>query len=156
MHTIPFIEILLISRRIHYPILMDSRDEFFITTPIYYVNDKPHIGHAYSTIVADTLARWREARGNTWCSPLAWTRTRKKRWTRQRKITRKFTHIPTAWQNFGVAPGPSLASRTPTLFARRKSGISKRSMIFGVVWKPPVISIKGSTRVYIAKDTRRL
>ena len=42
---------------------MDSRDEFYITTPIYYVNDKPHIGHAYSTIVADTLARWREARG---------------------------------------------------------------------------------------------
>ena len=42
---------------------MDSRDEFYITTPIYYVNDKPHIGHAYSTIVADTLARWREVRG---------------------------------------------------------------------------------------------
>ncbi len=42
---------------------MDSHNEFFITTPIYYVNDKPHIGHAYSTIVADTLARWREARG---------------------------------------------------------------------------------------------
>jgi methionyl-tRNA synthetase len=42
---------------------MDSHDEFYITTPIYYVNDKPHIGHAYSTVVADTLARWREARG---------------------------------------------------------------------------------------------
>jgi methionyl-tRNA synthetase len=34
---------------------------FYITTPVYYVNDKPHIGHAYTTIVADTLARWREA-----------------------------------------------------------------------------------------------
>jgi len=33
--------------------------KFYITTPIYYVNDKPHIGHAYTTIVADTLARWR-------------------------------------------------------------------------------------------------
>lgn len=42
---------------------MDSNGEFYITTPIYYVNDKPHIGHAYSTIVADTLARWREAQG---------------------------------------------------------------------------------------------
>lgn len=42
---------------------MDSHNEFYITTPIYYVNDKPHIGHAYSTIVADTLARWRAARG---------------------------------------------------------------------------------------------
>jgi len=31
---------------------------FFITTPIYYVNDKPHIGHAYTTILADVLARF--------------------------------------------------------------------------------------------------
>ena len=31
---------------------------FFITTPIYYVNDKPHIGHAYTTIAADVLARY--------------------------------------------------------------------------------------------------
>jgi methionyl-tRNA synthetase len=30
----------------------------YITTPIYYVNDKPHIGHAYTTIVADVLARY--------------------------------------------------------------------------------------------------
>jgi methionyl-tRNA synthetase len=36
---------------------------FYITTPIYYVNDKPHIGHAYTTIVADALARWRAAHG---------------------------------------------------------------------------------------------
>lgn len=34
---------------------------FYITTPIYYVNDKPHIGHAYTTIIADVLARWRRA-----------------------------------------------------------------------------------------------
>ena len=31
---------------------------FFITTPIYYVNGKPHVGHAYTTIAADTAARW--------------------------------------------------------------------------------------------------
>ena len=31
---------------------------FYITTPIYYVNASPHIGHAYTTIVADVLARW--------------------------------------------------------------------------------------------------
>lgn len=36
---------------------------FYITTPIYYVNGKPHIGHAYTTIVADTLARFRGTRG---------------------------------------------------------------------------------------------
>jgi len=32
-------------------------DKFYLTTPIYYVNARPHIGHAYSTIVADVLAR---------------------------------------------------------------------------------------------------
>ena len=31
---------------------------FYITTPIYYVNDKPHIGHAYTTILADVLSRY--------------------------------------------------------------------------------------------------
>ena len=31
---------------------------FYITTPIYYVNDVPHIGHAYTTIAADVLDRW--------------------------------------------------------------------------------------------------
>lgn len=34
----------------------------FITTPIYYVNDVPHVGHAYTTIAADTLARFWRAR----------------------------------------------------------------------------------------------
>lgn len=33
-------------------------DKFFITTPIYYVNAKPHIGHTYTTIAADVLARY--------------------------------------------------------------------------------------------------
>ena len=35
-----------------------AADKFYITTPIYYVNDKPHIGHAYTTILADVLARY--------------------------------------------------------------------------------------------------
>lgn len=37
---------------------MAKKEKFYITTPIYYVNDKPHIGHAYTTIVADVLARF--------------------------------------------------------------------------------------------------
>jgi len=40
-----------------------QRPIFYITTPIYYVNDKPHIGHAYSTIAADVLARYQTLRG---------------------------------------------------------------------------------------------
>lgn len=35
-----------------------SDSHFYITTPIYYVNDLPHIGHAYTTILADVLARY--------------------------------------------------------------------------------------------------
>ena len=38
-------------------------DAFYITTPIYYVNASPHIGHAYTTIVADVLARYHRLRG---------------------------------------------------------------------------------------------
>jgi methionyl-tRNA synthetase len=36
---------------------------FYVTTPIYYVNDVPHLGHAYCTMVTDTLARFHRARG---------------------------------------------------------------------------------------------
>jgi methionyl-tRNA synthetase len=36
---------------------------FFVTTPIYYVNDRPHIGHAYTTIACDVLARFRRLDG---------------------------------------------------------------------------------------------
>ncbi len=42
---------------------MTMENKFYITTPIYYINDKPHIGHAYTTIVADVLARWRGGLG---------------------------------------------------------------------------------------------
>ena len=37
---------------------------FYISTPIYYVNDVPHLGHAYTTIAADTLARFHRAIGD--------------------------------------------------------------------------------------------
>ncbi len=40
-----------------------SKKTFFVTTPIYYVNDVPHIGHAYTTIIADALARFHKLAG---------------------------------------------------------------------------------------------
>ncbi len=42
---------------------MSAPNTFYITTPIYYVNDVPHIGHAYTTIAADVLARYWRLRG---------------------------------------------------------------------------------------------
>lgn len=40
---------------------------YFITTPIYYVNDKPHIGHAYTTVICDIIARFARLDGRDVC-----------------------------------------------------------------------------------------
>jgi methionyl-tRNA synthetase len=45
----------------------NSPSRFYLTTPIYYVNARPHLGHAYSTIVCDAIARRKRALGiDTW------------------------------------------------------------------------------------------
>ncbi len=43
---------------------MTEKQSFYVTTPIYYVNSVPHLGTAYTTIAADTLARYRRLRGD--------------------------------------------------------------------------------------------
>ena len=43
---------------------MSERRRFYVTTPIYYVNDVPHVGHAYTTLAADALTRARRLRGD--------------------------------------------------------------------------------------------
>ena len=44
-----------------------SPARYYLTTPIYYVNARPHLGHAYSTIVCDAIARRKRALGiETW------------------------------------------------------------------------------------------
>lgn len=40
-----------------------TKPNFYVTTPIYYVNDKPHLGHAYTTIACDILARFKRLDG---------------------------------------------------------------------------------------------
>jgi len=42
---------------------MSRESCFYITTPIYYVNDVPHIGHAYTTVAADVMARYKRMCG---------------------------------------------------------------------------------------------
>jgi methionyl-tRNA synthetase len=42
---------------------MTGAGTFYVTTPIYYVNDKPHIGHAYTTLACDVLARFKRLDG---------------------------------------------------------------------------------------------
>ena len=38
-------------------------EQYYVTTPIYYVNSTPHIGHAYTTVAADVFARHQRQRG---------------------------------------------------------------------------------------------
>lgn len=46
---------------------MGEPGRYYVTTPIYYVNDRPHIGHAYCTVLADTMRRYRGLMGDeTW------------------------------------------------------------------------------------------
>jgi methionyl-tRNA synthetase len=40
-----------------------NKNKFYITTPIYYPNGKPHIGHAFSTIYADTVCKYKKLFG---------------------------------------------------------------------------------------------
>ncbi|HTU49190.1 MAG TPA: methionine--tRNA ligase [Acidobacteriaceae bacterium] len=41
----------------------DIKPTFYLTTPIYYVNARPHLGHTYTTVAADAVARWKRMRG---------------------------------------------------------------------------------------------
>jgi len=44
-----------------------TQKSYYVTTPIYYVNDAPHIGHAYTTVAGDVLTRWHRQKGvPTW------------------------------------------------------------------------------------------
>lgn len=42
-----------------------SQKTFYLTTPIYYVNNAPHIGHAYTTVAGDVLTRWHRQKGES-------------------------------------------------------------------------------------------
>ena len=43
--------------------MSNNKNTFYLSTPIYYVNDAPHIGHAYTTTAGDVLTRWHRQRG---------------------------------------------------------------------------------------------
>lgn len=43
--------------------MTNKKKKLYITTPIYYPSGKPHIGHAYTTVLADVIARYKRAIG---------------------------------------------------------------------------------------------
>ena len=51
------------SAAVHASATSDAPEKCFVTTPIYYVNDRPHIGHVYTSTVADVYARFQRSRG---------------------------------------------------------------------------------------------
>jgi len=60
-----------IAKRLVYAAVVDANKiepvtkSFYLTTPIYYVNDAPHIGHAYTTVAGDVLTRWHRQKGES-------------------------------------------------------------------------------------------
>lgn len=42
---------------------MNPSEKFYVTTPIYYVTARPHLGSLYSTVLADVAARWAKIQG---------------------------------------------------------------------------------------------
>ena len=105
-----------------------AKAPYFITTPIYYVNDKPHIGHAYTSLACDALAR---------CAPpyltryeLRHTHTRHTYTTHARARARTRTHInahsQTCTQTHILAPHPRLSFLPNNSAFRKLSG--------GTVW----------------------
>ncbi|MDB4956418.1 MAG: Methionyl-tRNA synthetase [Myxococcales bacterium] len=85
---------------------------FYITTPIYYVNDVPHLGHAYTTIVADMLARFHRMRGDD-TRFLTGTdehgqkveeTANKRGLTPQQLVDQVAPRFEEAWQQLGISP----------------------------------------------------
>lgn len=50
----------LLGRGINVIINLNMEEKFYITTPIYYANAKPHLGHAFTAVYADVIARWQK------------------------------------------------------------------------------------------------
>ena len=101
----------------------------YFTTPIYYVNDRPHIGHLYTTVVTDALARYWRLTGED-VRMLTGTdehgqnieRSRRSRASRRSSIADR--HAPTfrkLWQTFGIANDDFIRTTEP----RHRKGVEE-------------------------------
>ncbi len=61
-HSVP-LRTVIAEANLAYPKTTMSKGKYYLTTPIYYVNAAPHIGHAYTTIAAETIARFKRMQG---------------------------------------------------------------------------------------------
>jgi methionyl-tRNA synthetase len=94
---------------------------FYVTTPIYYPNAEPHIGHTYTTILADVLMRWRAARGDD-----AWSvsgvdqhgekmvETAEKRGIPVRELVDHYAQVfQSTWAELGISPSRFVCTTEP-------------------------------------------
>ena len=87
-----------------------AKPSFFITTPIYYVNAKPHLGTAYSTVLCDVEARYRRATGYD-----------------VKFLTGMDEHGEKVAEAAAAHGNPTRSGATPRLPSSRTSGASSRS-----------------------------
>jgi len=93
----------------------------YITTPIYYVNDVPHLGHAYTTIVADAIARFNRMRGDaTWFltgtdehGQKVEEAAKKQGLTAQELVDRVAPRFAEAWKTLGISNDDFIRTTEP-------------------------------------------
>ncbi|GAB4224075.1 MAG: methionine--tRNA ligase [Acidobacteriota bacterium] len=96
-------------------------DRFYITTPIYYVNDKPHIGHAYTTILADVLARYHRLlgvpvhflTGTDEHGQKVWEAARKAGVSPQEQCDRMVVRFQRLWERLGITHDDFIRTTEP-------------------------------------------
>ena len=135
---------------------MSDGSSFYITTPIFYVNDVPHIGHAYTEVAADVLARWhRQAGDDTWFAH----RHRRARpedpahGDGQRRHARRSGPTSSSPRRGSRCSRPS-TSRTTTSSARRRSATRPTCRSSCSTSTTPATSTRASTRATTASAAR--
>ncbi len=96
-----------------------SEDKVYVTTPIYYVNDRPHVGHAYTTIAADVVARY---------------------WRRKLGEDQVFLQVGTDEHGAKIADAAEAAGKDPKVFA------DELAPRFEELWKQLNVSFNGFIR----------
>ena len=84
---------------------------FYITTPLYYVNDKPHLGTLYSTVLADVLKRWHELLGYESCfltgtdehGQKCWEAAKRKNIPVQKHCDEMAKQFEKTWKDFNIS-----------------------------------------------------
>lgn len=103
--------------------------KFFITTPIYYANAKPHVGSAYTIIAADVVARWRRSQGDdVWFlagvaehgTKIA-TYAAKANQTPPAFVDEQLTHFKHAWEILNISYDDFIRTSEP----RHKKAVTK-------------------------------